>query len=379
MSTTLTDAIASWIDTLPADARVVVEGGHFTIRKRSVPAREPILRSAPDRLFLVELDPNASDVPALPGEIARGPRVSDSSDLSAILDLGAGAELDVRAHPAILHAFQLDFAPSATELASFVQALDAGRQVRGRVAAVGAALFLGDRVLPPFVRAVLAAERFLPAAYQEEIERSGFSEAFQIYSESVCRNRGKERLDRYREGIVDPAKREATYRQRGFTLFEDPLDSGIYFLAADVLLDRPRSSAVAPLIGLTKQAKTPTCGLILAGKLGRMSRDRWTHVLSVYDEADDPRIAEKNADGMVIFSCLGNDTGLAADFLTLRPGRVQHDRFRAGEIAKPGLLASGEELERRARHRPEDLTEIERRCEESCFPAPRSGTQRSEP
>ncbi len=368
MSTTLKDAVTTWIDTLPGDARPIVEGGHFTIRKRLVPPRDPVLRSAPDRLFLVDLRPECSDAPGLPGEIARGPQASDSLDVSAVLDLPPGAELDAGSRPEILFAYQLDFAPSATELASFVQALDAGVEARSRGFSVGAALFLGDRVLPPFVRAELPAERFLPASYREEIARHGFSGSFRIYSESVCRNRGKERLDRHRTEILDPVRREEVYRRRGYTLFEEPAGSGIYFLAADARLDRGDSPAGGTVVALTKQAKTPTCGLILAGKLGRISRNGWTHLLSIYDEADDPRIAEKNADGMVIAACLGRDLGLAADFVTIRPGRVRHDRFRSAEIAAPGALASAAALEARARFPEAHLAEVEEGCEESCFP-----------
>lgn len=364
---TVEQHVGAWAASITPGARVIVEGGHLTIRKHLIEPSNSVLHHQADNHYLVQITPH---VASLPYERARGPLPLDERSgepgLGAILCLPPGETLDTREHPEILQAFRLDFSPRPTELRSLTCALEAGARVEGRAGQVTAALFLGDLRLPTFVRKQLAVEELLPASYLEELRRFHFAERMQVFWETACRNRGKEKLlDSRSSDIVDSERREKAYRAYGCGVFEEPPGDGIYYLAADSLLQRTRF----PLIALTKQKKKPTCGLIMAGKLAVIALQGYSHLLSVYDRADDAQIEEKNVEGMIIASCLARDFHLDSAFITVRGASAACDRPVASDFSNPGALPTFEQLVEQARaHAQAPLNVVENCASESCFP-----------
>jgi len=330
---------------IPLDAQCVVEGGHLTVRiehMRGLHDRQ--LRGQKDGCYLAVVTDHPD---ALPGEILRGASKEDGPIEWVVILPEIGQVIDLPARSmGVGDVYTITYGPSETQQRSLRVALDFARQLSTRVKRVRLAILIGDLDIPPALRHH-NLEWLLPESYKAMLDEAGLRSEVHLYSEAACRNQGKRRL-------LDPRKKnfekrdtaEQIYKEHGYTLFQD-FRYGSFNLCSDYALQK--LSEFPYLVAVTKDAKTCTCGLILAGKLFSISKEGFTHFISIYDEADDARIRRKNIDGFLIFSYLVPERCVDAILCTSNTvGRLEQqpkvDEISSDQIRKPGALSGLQEL-----------------------------------
>ena len=337
--------LASILKNIPAGAHCVVEGGHLTARVRHLTRSSGRRRLGghKDQSYLVEVTDHPDPLPC---EILRGPIEEDHQSQWAIVRPRLDELIDLPGQlTSTEHIYTIKYQPSETQRRSLALALDIAHRLASNVKRVRLAILIGDLGIPPSLRGSL--KWVLPEAYKTMLSDAGVYDDVHIYSEAACRNQGKRRLlDPQKSVFENCAKAEQIYKEQGYTLFRDPL-SGSLSLRSDYALQKLRE--FPHQVAVTKDAATPTCGLILAGKLLSIAREGFTHFLSVYDEADDARIRRKNIDGFIIFAHMAYNTRLDAVLCTSNTvGHVKHppklDEFSSDEIKSAGQLSGIQEL-----------------------------------
>jgi len=341
------------LDDFPPDAAVIVEGGHLTLeveRVRDLSAE--VGQAEEDRLLLLDLDPAS---PSLHGELERinlpngkvwGVLTSDSRLLD---QLG-------RFTPGKRAAYRVRFSPTETQEASLELALECHRRLAGQVRRLEVAILIGNLTVQNGEIRKRLLELCLPKSYRRLFAEYGVGDAYELFSEATCRNLGRNKLLDPRKKLLEDRDLAAkAYRERGYTILREE-GHGNYYLASDHVLTRGYHP---PLVALTKREGTPTCGLILAGKLLSMARQRFTHFLSVYDLHDDPSIDRKNLDGSIIFGHLAGDLALEVVLCTTNTvGGQRHvlhlDRFGRDELRRGGSLGDHRQLAYQALRRCPD-------------------------
>jgi hypothetical protein len=324
---------------IPPNARCVVEGGHLTARVEHVHDRR--LRNRKDGCYLVV----ATDHPApLSGEILRGAYKKEDDRIQWVVirpELDQVIDLPDRS-TGVGDVYTVTYEPSETQQRSLRLALDLARQLSARVNRIRVAILIGDLDIPPSLRPSL--EWLIPESYKAMLDETGLRSSVHLYSEAACRNQGKRRLlDPRKERFEHRETAEQIYKEHGYTLFRD-FGYGALYLSSDYALQRLLEFPY--LVAVTKDAKTATCGLILAGKLLSISKDGFTHFLSVYDEDDDARIRRKNIDGFLIFAHMIPEHQLNVVLCTFNTvgGLEQQpkiDEISSDEIKRPGRLKGG--------------------------------------
>jgi hypothetical protein len=313
--------IRQWEEQLDPKDHVMIEGGHFTVNVHEI-WLPVVLISKPDTVYLLDLEIEA---PQPPNQIFYA---REKNRCLSIVRPSQNETVDLRGWPGLTRVREIKFHPSKTEKESFRLAVEAVQRLKTRVEKVVAALFIGDIGLPTVVKDFVREGALIPESYRRELEHCSLAGELFLFLESVCRNRGKERvLDRAKR--EDENQKEEIYRQYGYTIFPY---RNIYSLAGDFFIDRERF----PLIPLTKnEQNTPTCALILAGKYIKMAREGVTEVLAIYDKRDDAEIRIKNWEGLTIAAYnLGdhpmNCTLITVDDLSREPVLV--DRLSVREV-----------------------------------------------
>lgn len=335
----LGDALAR----VPPNARCVVEGGHITIRSQRLNSTiDRQLAGRKDGCYFVAVTGHPDPLPA---EVMRDSAGQEDHALFVLLRPKTNEELSLPDRASgVGDVYRVTFEPTTTQLGSLRVALKAARQLRDSVEQVQLAIFIGDLEVPPPLRNSL--DWALPEAYQSAISEAGMDADVRLYSEAACRNQGKRRLlDPRKAAFESTEEAERIYREHGFTLVRQDL-GGALSLCSDFALELREFPF---LVAVTKDVKTPTCGLILAGKLLAITKEGFTHFISVYDEADDARIRRKNIDGFLIFAYLVLNSRLAAILCTLKTvGRLERrqeiDVLSSESINGRGLHGSRQEL-----------------------------------
>jgi hypothetical protein len=311
----------------PSGARVIIEGGYYTIRP--YPWKRGPLEGP--RSFYVEV---VAGTPPLPFELLRRPVVNDAEREWVVLTLPAGECVVLPEGLPSRRVMTFD-RPTATELLSFNAAVEMAAALRSNRNRVSFALLVGDLALPPELRQPITW--VLPDAYNEILTSRKDTV---LLTESRCRAVAAKQIVRAAKRTLRNADALASlYGDAGCCVFDDATtkERAIY-LAADALLDSRLTAN--PIVALTKDSTRPACAATIAGKLrALLNRERsLTYHIAWYDTADDPDIRNKNLEGLIVAASFFADVDVDAQVVTLDNGRITHiDRLKTSEVRKPGL------------------------------------------
>lgn len=370
---TLPGELTAELNSIPPKARVLLEGGNFTIQVRRLPdggRRPDTLPYLPNAGYLLYLP--RSDGP-VKYEVAREPDDTKDGlwDWSFVVP-PEGCSVPLTGLSTSREVHRVDYVPSASQLATWKRVLDLAAALRGRVASVGVGVFVGDLHVPPPVRS--AANAILPTEYTTELKRRSLDTKAQLFSEAYCRNVGKRRALRTIDDTLRSIDaREQAFREYGYAAYRNPLNKALY-LSSDTILSE--CDDFPYLVAITKDRNVPSCGLIIAGKFAEVARRGYTHFLSNYDRSDDPNIRRKNIDGAMIASHLMPKVELHAILWTTEPmGNSSRQRFESYDFRRlrgPGSYRTVEELIEHTleMNRLPGLHVANERCPVTCSPTP---------
>jgi hypothetical protein len=293
----MTDILYSgnWeIPNLPSNARVVVEGGHFTMRRAIVKDT----KLGPGVYYLDV----PSSTPPLPYETLRVPFEGEATQCWVVLKL---AENDRVARPQAAAGREIRAIEpaSARYLATLRKTIALFESLKPKVARAIFCLLIGNLELPKELR--LSFEWALSEDFMREIGRVDQAE-LKLLAESTCQNKGDQRVVRTNAKRIqeDAATAERVYREFGYTVLASQTDGRGFWLAADSLLDKRATGY--PVIALTKIDKMgetkPSCAVTLAGKLFLLTKGDTTHHIVIYDAKDDELIRQKSIEGAIVAS-----------------------------------------------------------------------------
>lgn len=355
----------------PPDARVVVEGGHHTVRWSSLSIS---VLTGPQVYFFEVL----VSTPPPPYQIDRRPVDDDPAREWVIVDVPAGVEVPLPSALPSRWVLALQ-PPTESELQSLRSAVEAARKLAGEIAHVTVALLIGDLYLPIALRKDIGWA--MPAAYKpiiETLERIPYL----LLRESACQNLGETHvIKKAKRTLARSAELASLYETRGFTILrEGAKDSNTVYLAADALLDEPISGY--PVVALTKGGNKPACATTMAGKMLDFIRRRFTHMVVWYDVSDDAEIRKKNIEGTIITSCFTRRGDIDVQVVTMDHGELLRiDALDTASLRRPGVRSGHEQLatetNREARHL--GLSLIAARASDECCIYPRDDVRAGEP
>lgn len=318
----------------PSGARVILEGGYYTIRPYSW--KHEFLEGP--RSFYFEV---TTGTPTLELEIDRRTVENDAGREWVVMTLPEGKRVPLPDRLPTGRVMTFDL-PTATELHSFNAAVHMAEKLQRNGNPVSFALLVGDLALPRELRQPITWA--LPGAYKEILTAS---EDTVLLTESRCRAvASKQIVKTARRALTDAATLSQHYRETGSCIFDDPsTDEHVLYLAADALLDSRLTAN--PMIALTKGTSRPACATTIAGKLRALVKEEWrlTYHLAWYDTADDPDIRNKNLEALFVAAAFFGDIDMDAQVVTFDNGRVTHiDHVTTAQIRKRGLRRNHEEL-----------------------------------
>ena len=325
-------------ETPPADAHVVLEGGHYTLRPDY--ATPDDLRRAGVYYYQI-----VSDAAPEPYEIRRVQIENDRGKSWVVVDIPESVERGWAQDP-VPHRVMKFQSPTESELYSLEKAIQAAKALAGRVAQVAVAFLIGDLYVPKELRKTKphkteTIEWALPPEYKRLLATLG-DIPYVLLRESSCRNLGHDRiLEDAKATLADDRRLADLYARSGASILRDNSDDNrTLYLAADLLLDE--AYAENPVIALTKGSSTPACATRLAGKMFELSRHKFTHLIAWYDVADDPEIRLKNIEGAMIAVCLAPAVDIDVQVITMEYCQViQKDRLNTRELRRPGSRNGG--------------------------------------
>lgn len=313
------------LEELLQEKRVVVDGGHFTLR----PKKMKFSSRLPAGVFYFEA---ASDDEEFPAEVFRTELHGEVNRCWIVVCINPSKEVSVEdlGTPDVIWTLN---SPTTTEFETFNKA--ANKYVELRMIGVTVQLFvlIGDLKLPQELRR--ETQWMLPFQYAIRIDDDAIN--CRVVGESRCRNIAFRKIVKIaRENVQDETFLNKLYGWSGatFILGRDPtqLDT---FLAAECLLNS--NVTRFPLIAISKSPNMPSCAATIAGKIKLISDDGCDFVMSWHDIHDDDLIREKHVEGVILSSLMFKDLSLEFMLLTSLQGELsREEKFTSIEFREPG-------------------------------------------
>lgn len=360
------DSLRNRIPAIPAASSLVVEGGHFTLRRRIL---DPTPAIEGGGVFYLDA-PAATAI--LPFETLRVPMEETPDKCWIVLTLGEGDRLELPASAADAKIRSI-MPEGARYLEILDRAIDLFQALKDEVAKATFCLLIGDLELPRELRRAFGWT--LSSAFRRALSRIDGS-SLVLLAESTCQNRGK-------QVVLKPAARscgespysEYLYEKFGYAVLQSEMDDngGGYWLCADALLEP--AIVGHPVIALTKYGRSkPSCAVTLAGKTVLLAATGATHHIAVYDADDDALIRQKSVEGSVVASLFAPQFPVSSVTM-VREGRgsLSVDIVDPATLGKPGRLPSRAALVREVARRIQHLgfARIQSRISDVCCEIPR--------
>ena len=350
----------------PATAYLIVEGGHFTLRRKLRAVSDTI---EGEGIFYLDA-PAATEI--LPFETLRVPIQKTPDQCWIVLTLAEGDRFEL---PASIAGRRIRSIMPAD--ARYLEILDRAIELFQRskigVSKATFCLLIGDLQLPAELRRPFSWA--LSAAFRLALSRIDRSSVV-LLAESTCQNKGKQVVLKSAARSCDSAAySEYLYEKFGYAILESAVsdNGGGYWLCADALLE---PDAIGhPVIALTKYRKSkPSCAVTLAGKMILLAATGATHHVAVYDGDDDVLIRQKSVEGSKVVSFFAPESPIFS-VTAVHQGcdRFSIDIVDPKALVCPGRLPDRRALIERAVHRVEDLgfARIQSSISDVCCEIPR--------